>query len=69
MSTLKEELAAQEALRGREREQKKATEDENMRIEEALWKSPTNNDRLKEECDKLLQEKDKLWRSAEVEIE
>ena len=38
-STLKEELATQGALRGREREQKKAVEEEKQRIEEALRKS------------------------------
>ena len=69
MSTLKEELATQEALRGREREQKKATEEGKRRIEEALHKSLANNDQLKEEREKLMQEKDKLSCSAEAEIE
>mgnify|MGYP007132931507 CR=1 FL=1 len=66
---MKEELSAQEALRGREREQKKIAEEEKQRIEETLRKSEANNDRLKEEREKLLQEKEKLWRSAETEME
>ena len=60
LSTLREELEAQEALRAREREQKKATEDEKRRLKENLRKSCQLNDRLKEEKEKLLQEKDKL---------
>ena len=53
IKTLGEELAAQEALREQEREQRKLVEDERRRIEEGLRKSHANNDRLKEERDKL----------------
>ena len=38
-------------------------------MQETLRKSQTNNDRLKEEQEKLLQDKDKIWRQAETEIE
>ena len=38
-------------------------------MEENLWKSQANNDRLKEEQEKLMQEKDKLHWMAETEIE
>ena len=38
-------------------------------MEESLRKSQLNNDRLKEEREKLLQEKDKLRRMMETEIE
>ena len=51
--------AAQEALREKEREQRKLAEDERRRMEEGLRKSHANNDRLKEERDKLQQEKDR----------
>ena len=37
--------------------------------EEGLWKSHANNDRLKEKRDKLQQEKERLRRHAEPEIE
>ena len=60
LSTLREDLEGQEALRGREWEQKKAIEEEKRKIEENLWKSHQLNDRLKEEKKKSLQEKDKL---------
>ena len=63
------ELAAQEALRAREREQKKSTEEEKQKIEENLRKSHQVNDWLKQEKKKLLQEKDKLRQMAEGEIE
>ena len=68
ITTLREELAAQEALREKEREQRKLAEDERRRMEEGLRKSHANNDRLKEEREKLLQDKDKLRRQAETEI-
>ena len=42
---------------------------ERRRIEESLRKSHANNDRLKDEREKLQQEKDKLRRQAEVGIE
>ena len=38
-------------------------------MEETLRKSQTNNDRLKEEREKRLQDKDKIRRQAEMEIE
>ena len=69
LSTLREELEAQEALRTKEREQKKATEEEKRKIEKKLRKSQQLTDQLKEDKEKLLQEKDKVRRSAEVEIE
>ena len=69
VKTLREELAAQEALREKEREQRRLVEDERRRMEEGLRKSHANNDRLKEERDKLQQEKDRLRRNAETEIE
>ena len=53
IATLEEELRAQEALREKEREQRKLVEEERRRMEESLWKSQANNDRLKEEKDKL----------------
>ena len=56
---LKEDLAAQEALQAREREQRK-TADNLRRTEESLRKGHQANDRLKEEKEKVLQEKDKL---------
>ena len=65
---LRDELAAQEALRGDEREQKKLAEEERWEVEETLRKSQANNDQLKEEREKLLQDKDKLRRQAETEI-
>ena len=69
LKALREELGAQEALREKEREQRKLGEEEERRIEESLRKSHANNDRLKEEREKLQQEKDKLSRQAETEIE
>ena len=66
---LREELAAQKALRARYREQKKTPEEEKRKIEENLQKTQAANNRLKEEKDKLLQEKDKLHRIAKGEIE
>ena len=68
IKTLREELAAQEALREQEREQRKLAEEERQRIEEGLRKCHANNDRLKEERDKLQQDKDRLRRQAETEI-
>ena len=44
-------------------------EEERRRIEESLLKSHANNDRLKDEREKLQQEKDKLRLQAETEIE
>ena len=38
-------------------------------MQETLRKSQTNNDRLKEEREKRLQDKDKIRRQAEMEIE
>ena len=49
IKTLREELVAQEALREKEREQRRLAEDERRRIEEGLRKSHANNDWLKEE--------------------
>ena len=69
IKTLREELAAQDALREKEREQRKLAENERRRMEEGLRKSHANNDRLKEERDKLHQEKDRLCWHAETEIE
>ena len=69
LKALREELAAQKALREKEREQRMFAEEERWRIEESLRKSHANNDRLKEEREKLQQEKDKLCRQAETEIE
>ena len=69
ISTLMEELAAHEALRERERAQKQTTEEEKQRLEENLRKSHAHNDRLKEERENLLHEKDKLRRMVEIEIE
>ena len=60
---------AQEALREKEREQRRLVEDEKRRIEESLRKNHANNDRLKEERDKLQQEKDRLRWHAETEFE
>ena len=68
LRALKQELAAQEALRGKDKEQKKLAEEERRRVQENLRKSQANNDRLKEEREKLLQDKDKLRRQAETEI-
>ena len=47
LKALREELAAQEALREKEREQRKLVEEEPQRIEENLRKSHANNDWLK----------------------
>ena len=76
LAVLKEDLAAQEALRARERELKMAAEEEQRktadnlrRAEESLRKGHQAYDRLKEEKEKVLQEKDKLRRMAETEIE
>ena len=69
IATLREEFKAQEALREKEREQRKLVEEERQRMEESLRKSQANNDRLREEKDKLQQEKDRLRRHAETEIE
>ena len=56
LATLKEELAAHEALRAREQELKKAAEEEQRKVVESLQKDEQNfrksyqmNDRLKEE--------------------
>ena len=51
---LKDELAAQEAIRKKEREQKKIAEEDCRRVEKNLQKSQANNDRLKEEREKLM---------------
>ena len=76
LAELKEELAAQEALRTRERTLKKANEEEQRKIVENLRRAEENlrkghqaYDRLKEEKEKVLQEKDKLRRMAETDIE
>ena len=69
LSTLREELAAQEALRAGEWEQKKVAEEEKPKIEENIRKTHQLNDRLKEEKEKLLQEKYKLRRSTEVKMQ
>ena len=66
LRALRDELAAQEALRGNEREQKKLAEEERWEVEETLRKSQANNDQLKEEREKLLQDKDKLRRQEEL---
>ena len=65
---LRGELAAQEVLRRNEREQKKTVE-EQRRMEENLRKSQANNDRLKEEREKLLKDKDNIRWQAETGIE
>ena len=44
MLTLKEELAAQEAFRERQREHRMTIEEERQRMEENLRKSQENND-------------------------
>ena len=44
-------------------------EEERRRIEESLRKSHANNDRLKEEREKLQQVKAKLCRQAKIKIE
>ena len=76
LAELKEELAAQEALRTRECDLKKVAEEEQRktaenlrRAEENLRKGHQAYDRLKEEKEKVLQEKDKLRRMADTEIE
>ena len=76
LAELKEELAAQEALRSRERDLNKAAKEElkktakNLcRVEENLRKGHQAYDRLKDEKEKVLQEEDKLRRMAEIEIE
>ena len=69
IATLREELKAQEALREKEREQRKLAEEERRRMEESLRKSQDNNDRLREEKDKMQHEKDRLRRHAETKIE
>ena len=76
LEELRDELAAQEALRSRERELKTAAEAElkktaeNLRrAEESLRKGHQAYDRLREEKEKVLQEKDKLRKAAETEIE
>ena len=53
IETLQEELKAQEALREKEREQRKAVEDDRRRMEEGLRKGRATNDRLQEEKEKL----------------
>ena len=53
IATLREELRAHEALREKELEQWKLAEEDRRRMEEGLWKSQANNDRLREEKDKL----------------
>ena len=75
LAILKEDLAAQEALRARERDLKKAAEEEQRettrslrRAEESLRKGHQACDRIEEEKENLLQEQDKLQKSAEVEI-
>ena len=53
IATLKEELRAEEVLREKERQQRKLAKEERWRMEESLRKSQANNDRLREEKDKL----------------
>ena len=69
MVTVKEELAAQEALRERERQHKKTVWRKTKNGRKSSEESLANNDRLKEQQEKLLQEKDKLWRITGTEIE
>jgi hypothetical protein len=76
LADLRDELAAQEALRNRERELKTAAEAELKKTaeklrqaEESLRKGHQAYDRLKEEKEKMLHEKDKLRRTAETEVE
>ena len=66
IKTLREELAAHEAPREKEREQRRLVEDERRRIEEGLRKSHASNDRMMEERDKLQQDKERgksRWKS------
>ena len=76
LAELKEELAAQEALGTRDCDLKKAAKEEQRKTaenlhwaEENLRKGHQAYDRLKEEKEKVLQEKDKLRRMAETKIE
>ena len=66
---LKDELVAQEAMKEEEKQLRKPTEDGKRRMEEELHRMQSNMDWLKEERTVLQQEKDKLWRMAETEIE
>ena len=66
---LKDELVAQATLKEKEKYLRKTTEEEKRRTKESLRKIQANNDRLKEERENLLQEKDKLQRMAETETE
>ena len=75
LATLQEDLAAQEALWAKERELKKMAEEEQRkttdslcRVKKSLRKGHQAYDQLKEEKEKVLQEKDKLRRSTKVEI-
>ena len=69
IEALKEVFVVQVALREKEKDLWKTTEEEKWRIKESLRKIQTNNDQLKEEKENLLQEKDKLRTMAETEIE
>ena len=63
---LKAELEAPLALREEERQTRKTVEDEKQIMEEGFRR---NMDRMKEQKDTLLKEKDKLQRMEETEIE
>ena len=57
-------MAAQDALRAREREQKKAAEEGKQKIEEKLRRSQQLTDQLKEEKEKLYRRRinsEDLW--------
>ena len=69
IEALKEVFVVQVALREKEKDLWKTTEEEKWRIKESLRKIQTNNDQLKEEKENLLQEKGKLRTMAETEIE
>ena len=64
IEALKEVFVVQVALREKEKDLWKTTEEEKWRIKESLRKIQTNNDQLKEEKENLLQEKDKLWENG-----
>ena len=66
---LKDKLAAQAAMKEKEKQLHKAFEDEKWRMEESLQRLQSNMDQLKEEKDGLQQEKDKLRSMAETKIE
>ena len=69
IDALKDKLAEQATLKEKENQLRREVEEQNQRTEDGLRLLQSNMDRLKEEKETLQQDRDKLWRMVETEIE